>query len=42
MSEHIGQLDKARIPPGVPGDETVDPAAAVARCPALFWQAARR
>jgi hypothetical protein len=42
MSEDIGHLDTARISPGVPDEETVDPATVVARCPTLSRQAARR
>jgi hypothetical protein len=41
MSEDIGHLDTARISPGVPDEETVDPVAAVTRGPTLSWQAAR-
>ena len=37
IGEGSGHLDAARIPPPVPGNETVDQAAVVARCPAVFW-----
>jgi len=40
MSQDNGHLDTARIPPGVPEEETVDLAAIVDRCPILAWQAA--
>ena len=40
MSEDDGHLDAACIAPDVPGEETVDLAAIVDRCPILTWQAA--